>query len=48
MNFFINPISLTIIDFKIRDAIISELTEIDTIIANLDGRTQWNEYKDHN
>jgi len=38
MNFFKNPINLYDLEYKIRSAIIDELTEIDTIRAMEDGR----------
>jgi len=38
MNFFKNPIKLYKLDYKIRTAIIDELTEIDTLKAVIDGR----------
>ena len=38
MDFFKNPESLTVLDYKIRKAILDELTAIDTIKAKIDGR----------
>jgi len=38
MNFFKNPVSLTKIDYKVRNAIIDYFKENDTIKVNLDGR----------
>lgn len=38
MNFFKDPVSLEILDYKIRNAIIDELKAIDTITAKEDGR----------
>jgi len=41
MNFFKNPVSLTELHYKIRTAILDELSEIDTIRAKKDGRVKW-------
>lgn len=38
MNFFLNPVSFTVLDYKVRDALIDELIAIDTVKVNLDGR----------
>lgn len=38
MNFFLNPVSFTALDYKVRDALIDELVVLDTIRATLDGR----------
>ncbi|RXP52278.1 UDP-sugar hydrolase [Lutibacter sp. HS1-25] len=38
MNFFKNPINLTKLDYKLRNAIIDYFAEIDTIKVELDGR----------
>jgi 5'-nucleotidase len=38
MYFFKNPLSMEILDYKIRTAILDELEEIDTIHAKIDGR----------
>ena len=38
MNFFKDPISITSIDYKVRNAIIDYFKETDTLKTNLDGR----------
>jgi len=38
MDFFKNPLSLYQTEYKVRDALISYLTSIDTLRAELDGR----------
>ncbi|UMB53898.1 5'-nucleotidase C-terminal domain-containing protein [Lutibacter sp. A64] len=38
MNFFKNPVSITNIDYKLRNAIIDYFKETDTLKTNLDGR----------
>lgn len=38
MNFFLNPVSTTVLDYKVRAALLDELHEIDTIQSGLDGR----------
>lgn len=38
MDFFKNPVSLTKLDYKIRNAILDEFDELDTIIAKENGR----------
>ncbi len=40
MNFFLNPISATEINYKVRDALLDELIAIDTINQTLDNRVE--------